>query len=191
MRMNDHLAGVWAFVLLLFLGAAPIAQTGGIHPLTEETLAEALAIEQTSQVPSSVFTGSLPWNLYLRTPYVTAALQAADAKRRYLPTPKLTLKDIDNTHVTIQVDTSDSFINAESVARIVLKRNGEIVQPTSQSLAPRTIQNGMGATRIINQGRFSFAIECFDASQPLTIVIVGEQHTLEIPMSTSMLRQYR
>lgn len=201
--MKIVMRGLLWMVLLTACAAAMHAQgTTSRFALTPERLAEALVDPKGSDLSFSflarkvgrsnrVFAGedgaalpfdetSLrraltdpPFDVYVLTPYVRAAVPAADARRRYAPVPVLTAAALNADGIIVSIAPSPNFLAADSIENVVLLTDlgRRIVRPARTALETRTVSNALGAHKDVTVGAFYFRFEDFE-QLPLAIVCV-------------------
>lgn len=114
-----------------------------------------------------------PFDVYVLTPYVRAAVPAADARRRYAPVPVLTAAALNADGIIVSIAPSANFLAADSIDNVVLLTDlgRRIVRPARTALETRTISNALGAHKDVTVGAFYFRFEDFE-QLPLAIVCV-------------------
>lgn len=188
----------------------------GIRPLTSQTLAEAIAAGQNGS-PTNSLTDPItiltevraratkrpaadprfaayhdaPFRFLIISPYVTAMIAAAEAKRKYEPTPTLSADGLNADHVVISVRPGELLATADSIENVLIKRNGQIVRPLTQRITPMTISNALGASEASAQGDFRFDFGVFAPDAPITIVMIGARANLEFTFKPDELAQLK
>jgi hypothetical protein len=66
-----------------------------------------------------------------------------------------------------------SFEQADSIQRVVIRRGDQIIQPTTTTLAPITIQDAAGDKKQLSRGFFAFLLDAFSPTSDITIVLIG------------------
>lgn len=179
----------------------------GIRPLTSRTLAEAIAAGQNGS-PTNSLTDPItiltevraratkrpaadprfaayhnaPFRFLIMSPYVAAMIAAAEAKRKYEPTPTLSADALNADRVVISVRPGELLATADSIENVLIKRNGQIVRPLKQRIIPMTISNALGASEASAQGDFTFDFDVFAPDTPITIVMIGARANLEFTL---------
>jgi hypothetical protein len=95
--------------------------------------------------------------------------------------------------VDIVVTPGPSFLTADAIQDVVLKRGDQIIRPLARNVAPTTVQNAMGASRTLAEGRFTFDMAAFSTSTPgpVTIVLIGQRGNFEWDMYSNELDSLR
>jgi hypothetical protein len=187
-------------------------------PVTEETIARAIAEGQRQSTPTpalDVLTARVndalmigldgkavdpsdmlrlleraPFAVRLETPYSIVVAQSADAKRRFADAPKFSVADLNAGGLTVIVTSATSFVQADDIQNVVLTKGGTIVRPASNKVAPATIKNGAGATRSVAAGEFHFPLDAVPAA-PFKVVCVGAAGNYELTIIESDLNRLR
>jgi hypothetical protein len=194
---------VLSIVVLAAGFLAAQAPTLSRFALTPESLARAMADPQGSSLALSVVAGKVnrgsyrifagedglalpadetltrmaltaaPFDVYVLTPYIRAAVPAADARRRYAPPPVLTAAGLNADGIIVSIAPSANFLTADSVDNVVLlvDLGRRIVRPMRSALETRTVSNALGAQKSVTVGAFYFHFEDFE-QLPLAIVCV-------------------
>lgn len=121
----------------------------------------------------------------IETPTCAVALRAFEAKRKFetLTIDQIEIPPTDQQSVILRVDPSShlggAFISSAAffsgVAKVVLKRGAEIIQPTKSEFRDVTFSNAYGKTEVYKGGSFWFPLSAFDpAKASLQVVIVPE-----------------
>lgn len=184
----------------------------GIETLTADSLKEALNVSSEDAVrfsspllvklaaaaddPAQLTTvlalaKDAPFNIQILTPFSRAALAAGEARRKFTSPPALSVDTLNKEGLTVEVSAGNSFVTADAIEGVVIKRGDQIIKPVTSDVKPVTIENRMGAKRESAVGRFRFPIGAFAATGPLTIVLVGKVRNFEIPMSEAELSLLR
>lgn len=132
-----------------------------------------------------------PFSVTIVSPWTRAAQLVSEARRKYQPVPQLSIADLSEPGVVVEVSAGRSFLTADAIEGVVLKRDGEIVRPLSANVEPETIRNRMGAELAVSRGSFKFAMESFSPSSPLTIVCIGKRGNVEFDLSEIELGRLR
>jgi hypothetical protein len=188
----------------------------GIQPLTSESLIEALdAGEKSGPIANDPMRSRLaemdrkrvdgsmtasdaarfavlmekwPFEFQIITPYSQATTLAAEAKRRFLPRPSVTVDELNVYHqVRIHVSPAGDFTLATSIENVVLKRGSDVVQPVKRAVKPVELRNAVGGVRTVTEGDFTFPIPAFDGSASIVIVFVSPDRNKEWTMTTPEL----
>jgi hypothetical protein len=114
-----------------------------------------------------------PFDVYVLTPYIRAAVTAADARRRYAPPPVLSPAALNADGIIVSIAPSANFLTADSVDAVVLLTDlgRRTVQPVRSAPETRTVSNALGAHKTVTVGAFYFRFEDFE-QLPLAIVCV-------------------
>jgi hypothetical protein len=110
-------------------------------------------------------------------------LAAAEARRTFATPPKASITALNTEGLVVVVGPGTSFVTADAVKGMVITRGGQVIKPLTSDIAPTMIENRMGAKSRSATGRFRFPLDALAPSGPLTIVIIGQRHNFEIPMS--------
>ena len=65
------------------------------------------------------------------------------------------------------------------IENVVVKRGVEVVRPLNTTVKPVEIRNGLGASRMVAEGDFTFPFSAFDPSSEITLVLVGKVGNVE------------
>jgi hypothetical protein len=193
----------------------------GIQPLTAQTLTEAIALGQGPEVPAEIMLPAAafvkvhtmgqivrnadleqqlgvategPFRFSLRTPYVSAALQSADAKRKFEPVPTASaslLLALNAQKVVVQVTPGSKITNVDAIENVVIRRAGQIVRPLKASVTPEEVHNAMGMSKPSASGDFTFDFDTFAPTTAITLVLIGHTGNVEWPMSPAELALLR
>src|SRR5262249_32524512 len=128
-----------------------------------------------------------PFHFYIQTPYSTVSAAFAEAKRTYTevkvpPDAVLTARVAD-----VVVYPGSYAPTVEGIERVVLKRNGVIIQPLAAAVTPTTLSNGFGKKITVTEGRFTFPMAAFAPDTEVTIILIGTVHTFEWTMALEEL----
>lgn len=193
---------------------------GGIKPLTSATLAEAIAFGSTRpssdiiplSTPMIALTSmysmaelhktsglnqqmtawtSMPYRVSFHSPFVVAAVSAAEAKRKYEPAPSLSVDELNKAKVVVAVSPSSDFTKADAIENVIIKRGATVVRALASRITPLTVQNQLGASRAVSSGEFTFDFSVFEPSAPITLVLVGPSHNVEVGIYEDVLRKLR
>ena len=85
----------------------------------------------------------------------------------------------------------DAYQQARPVENVIIKRADKIIRAIRQELRPLKIDNGAGASRVVNEGDFFFPYEAFDPSTDITIVIISGEMSEEWVIKKTELAQMR
>jgi hypothetical protein len=119
------------------------------------------------------------------TPYCGVAIRAFDAKRKYedFAADKVNVPPEDQQFVVVRA-TASSYLGIafaiagtsaryfSSVAKVVLKRGNEIIQPVKSEPEDVTFSNAYGKTEIYKGGSFSFPLSAFGSGREAVIIII-------------------
>ncbi len=178
----------------------------GIQPLTAESLQRALAegerngphlndslgwlldkmasrgdVTSTDDLPRAalLMSTSPPFTFVLWSPYTEATSRAATAKRQFQPRPTLSMDDLNRQQVVVTVVPSSNFLKAAAIENVVIKRGTDVLRAIKADVKPVEIGNLAGAKRTVSEGHFTFPFSAFDASGPITIVLIGNSGNFE------------
>ncbi len=185
----------------------------GIRPLTAESLKEALSMTEAdvSKVsmpllvklvaaehdPATMLYSAMtlakdaPFGVELLTPFSRAAMAAAQARRKFATPRSANLAALNSGGVVVNVTAGSSFLTADAVEGMVIRRGDQVIKPLTSRIQPAVIGNRMGAKSPSAVGVFTFPMNAFAPTSPLTIVIVGNLRNFEIPMTTVELGMLR
>ena len=139
----------------------------------------------------AVWLGNIPFTVFMESPFVRAASQVSEARRKYQPQPVLNVGVLNASKVTVVVTPGRDFRNADAIENVVIKRGTDILRPTATTVTPTVVSNAMGASRELTQGRFTFDFATFATDAPITIVLIGRTANTEIPVPVDVLKQLR
>lgn len=74
----------------------------------------------------------------------------------------------------VVVDVDPQSIQSPNIEKVVLKRDGAIVEPIESTLAPRELVTRMGVKRMLGQGQVTFPISAFAPGAEVTLTLVPE-----------------
>jgi hypothetical protein len=198
-----------------------LALFGGIRPLTETTLQEAVALGQNATadavselstpvgvfvtvyggIPAIVKNATLserfkslvdsPYNISFLTPFTRAAFAVLEAKRKYEPQPTLKADDLNAGKVIVHISPGGDFTRLATIENVIIKRNGEIIRPLRAAVQPKVVQNRLGASATTAEGSFTFDFSVFEPSAAITLVLIGKEGNYEWWMSTDELARLR
>jgi hypothetical protein len=69
----------------------------------------------------------------------------------------------------VVIDVNTSRIDAPIIEKVIVERNGKVVPPLSNSLAPHTMVTRLGAKVVLNNGRLTYLCSAFFPSAQVTI----------------------
>lgn len=200
-------AGLWA--------QDPVGR--GIRPLTDADLKEAIAFGESdgAAVKVSDMTSTVvlflmvhdmkgpartdrmqamidaPYQISIFSPFTRAAMEAAEAKRKFLPTPALKLEELNLDAVQVRVGPGSNFTSFGTIENVVVKRGDEVTRPVKADVHSTTIQNRMGATATAAEGVFTFDFSAFEPSKPVKLVLIGKDGNYEWPLEAAELARLR
>jgi hypothetical protein len=166
---------------------------GGL-PRTPDEMQRAQDRAGVGKVPPefvAVWLGNIPFSVFIESPFVRAASQVSEARRKYQPQPVLNVGVLNASKVTVVVSPGRDFTKADAIENVVIKRGTDILRPTATTLTPTVISNAMGASRELSQGRFTFDFPAFATDAPITMVLIGRTANTEIPVPVDVLKQLR
>lgn len=118
-------------------------------------------------------------DVFLLSPALTFQGMAAERVRKMLPVGDVPW----NPHVTIVVNPKR--ITAPNIERVVVRRNGNTIEPSETALVPTAMTSAMGATVTLPKGHLSFPPESFTPGGGDVLVTVipstGTNTTMTIP----------
>jgi hypothetical protein len=95
--------------------------------------------------------------------------------------------------VDVIVNPGQSFLTADAIENVVLKRGDRIIRPLARTVTPTTVQNAMGPSKTLAEGRFTFDMAEFSSSTvgTLTIVLIGKHGNFEWEMYSNELERLK
>jgi hypothetical protein len=177
--------------------ARPAAQesTSGCSPSTRDLRATALALRSTNPPPSEgafflaldqfvgteiippFKTGAIPIessgaiSIVLLPRYAAYHLALEEALRKMEPIDAI---QIFEGHAVL---VSPSQMDAPDIIKVVLQKNGEIIPPMLNNLAPKAFQNRMGATTMLHVGAVMYPCSAFTPGAVITITAIPNSGT--------------
>jgi hypothetical protein len=191
----------------LVLAILQVSIVGGIRPLDELRLAEAMAEQSMKTLHTSVASLRLeslsisgrqdeslltaletaPYRVYIETPYTRAARAAIDARRRFIAAPKLDYVALNSQKIIITVTPIDGDPAKEVDSFVLRQSDGTVVRPLIQSgLVDRSV-----SADGIAYGRFFFEIEALNSERPLDFVVIGKAANFEIRLTPAELARLK
>jgi hypothetical protein len=73
----------------------------------------------------------------------------------------------------------------------VVRRANQIIQPTTATLAPITVENASGARKELSRGFFAFPMDAFSPAADITVVFNGSSGELSCRLTGSTLATLR
>lgn len=133
----------------------------------------------------------LKFTITLTTAYSLVKIGASEAQRKYETFKAPPLDLLNAGGVTIGVSPNDFF--GDSVERVVIVRDGQVIQATNAATAVKAteIENKAGNKRTVKTGEFHFPFSTFAASSPIMIVVIGEHGNFEWVMTIDELKRLR
>jgi hypothetical protein len=86
----------------------------------------------------------------------------------------------------VYVSPAADYAGAASVERVVLKRDGRTIEPTTATLAPVTVA-GDGQSMQLVRGYFAFPMEVLSPRSDVTVVVTGAQGDVTCTLSREEL----
>ncbi len=162
----------------------------GARTPTQQAIREAMRTVDPKRLAEAV---DFPYTLALYTPYRRLQWIAYEAGRRYEPlnAPPLSAFAPCLAEVEASPSSSGPLSTLTSVERVVLRRAGQVLQPTAAQTVPTMYQNGFGAVRTADAGRFFFPCDAFDPAEDVTIIIVGSGQNREWTLYRDELAQLK
>jgi hypothetical protein len=93
--------------------------------------------------------------------------------------------------VGIYVFPGEDYDKADSIERVMIRREGETIEPETTTLAPVTLVSPAGAKKEVSKGFFAFPMGAFAPTADVTIIFVnsaGETTCAVDRTKLSMLR---
>jgi len=206
-------------IVLCLVACASAAGAQGIAPLTPETLHQAvslslplesarmfdspLARRQLTLDSASYHVGrteraefvasvrALPFQFTIVTPFVNAAMTAADARRHLTDMPALDVDALNLQAVHLRVEPADNLMLADTIEDVAVKRGTRILHPTAKVVRPVKVSNLLGASRELSEGDFTFEFETFAPTESITLVFIGQRGNVEWTVLKEDLAQMR
>ena len=183
--MVEGLKGVLWLVMATMLGVGihALGQAGqappGIKPLTEETEEEAIACGQSGAdcavrpyllCPSEIER----YSAWIATPYSRIASSVFNAVEKHQRPRSMEPGLANRLGTGVYVSPpGGSFEQADSIQRVVIRRGEQIIQPTTTTIAPITIENAAGDKKQLARGFFAFPLDAFSPTSDITVVLIG------------------
>jgi hypothetical protein len=127
-----------------------------------------------------------PFAFFIQSPYTLATALASNAKRKFASRPQVTLDDLNGRQVVVHVGVAD-FVAKDVIENVVVKRGVGVLQPLKATVTPVEIRNGLGASRTVAEGDFTFTFAAFDPSSGITLVLVGKLGNVEWKITSEEL----
>jgi len=93
--------------------------------------------------------------------------------------------------VGIYVFPGEDYDKAEPIERVMIRREGETIQPETITLAPVTLVSAAGAKKEVSKGFFAFPMTAFAPTADVTIVFVGSAGETACTVSREKLTMMR
>jgi hypothetical protein len=189
--------------------AWPLEPGAGIQELTRESFAEAVKRASTDDLssydlflPSGVASGratlylaelfmfthsKVPFSAAIVTPYAAVMARAQEAQRRFRELPDTAMDEANKQGVVIFVSAGPRMSAADKIEDVVIEREGKIIRSQAISLKDVELHNLMGATKESAIGAFSFPVEVFSGTTPLTVILVGSRANMEWTLTPQRL----
>jgi len=188
---------IWAATLSAVVAArAPDTGGGLIATLTNDARAAAIACGRAGaecavkpyQLCPSADAKYVAW---ITTPFSRVASSAFESvQRRQRPRP-MDAGSATLWGVGVYVLPSNDVRRAESIKRVFLRREGNVIDARTSTLAPVTIAGRDGLARDVSKGYFSFPIDAFGPASNLTVVFVGESGETTCTLDSQRLQALR
>lgn len=200
-----------SFTLVGLFACLCVAGAQGVRPLSDTSLSDVAAAAEGGKDPvyspmliamESIGAGAdpmpvinaykrAPFHFYIETPYTRAVATLMQAKRKFEQTPTLDVAALNKDQVVLRVTPSDTINMADAIENVVIKRGAEVIRPLAKDVHPVTLQNRMGATFQLAEGTFTFPLETFDPTVPITFVLIGAKGNFEWTMEPAHLKALR
>jgi len=168
------------FVLYLSLVLTLNVQTraAGISFLTEETHEEAVACgrggEDCAISPYLLCRAENEhYSAWIASPFSRVASSVYEAIRRRQRVRPMEEIGANGWGAGIYVSPAQSYEKAESIQRVMIRREGRTIEPTTSTFAPVTLQGPAGVTKQVSKGFFAFPMDVFSPAADITIVFEG------------------
>lgn len=131
-----------------------------------------------------------PYSTMILSPYCRLAISADAAARSFMPLN--TSFDASTVQtVVVAVSTGASFVAAEDIKHMVIKRDDVVIQPIKVDLHTNKVQNRAGASREIVVGDFTFPVEALSVGAKITLVWVGPGRNWEFTFTPDELAKLK
>jgi hypothetical protein len=152
------------------------ASTVGIGRLSAEAYDEAIACGRSGAecaiTPYLLCPASNErFSSYLATPFSRVASGVAEATRTGERIEPMSPGEANGWGVGIFVTPGPNPRLSESIHRVMIKRGGKVIEPTTTTLAP-AVYRGRGSPPL-SKGYFAFPMDAFSLTSELTVVFVG------------------
>jgi hypothetical protein len=181
----------------LFRVDAQAGEAGaGIQRLTLGTREEAIrcgesgaacAIAPYRLCPSGT-SGKTAW---LATPFSRVASYVYEMMQRGERIRPMTPGAANGWGVGIYVSPQQDYNNADAIQSVFIRREGQIFEPLTATIAPVPLIGPGGAEKRLSKGFFAFPMEVFAPTAAITIVLVGSTHTTSCPLDERGLATLR
>jgi hypothetical protein len=113
------------------------------------------------------------YSAWIATPFSRIAFSVFDALRKHERPKPLEAGDANMWGVGIYVYPSEDPDGADAIQRILIRRAGNTVEPTTTTLAPVYVTSTTGIKKELSKGFFAFPADVFAPTSEITIVFIG------------------
>jgi hypothetical protein len=195
-------AKMLCLAMAAFLGVSLNARShageaaAGIELLTEETQEQAIACGKSGADcavrPYLLCSSEIDrYAARLATPFSRVALSVFEAVEQHQRVRPMEPGEVNRFGVGVYVSPGANFETADSIQRVVIRRANRIIQPTTATLAPITVEHASGARKQLSRGFFAFPMDAFSPTADITIVFDGPSGELSCRLTGSNLAALR
>jgi len=168
----------------------------GIKRITMETRKEAIlcgksgaecAVTPYRLCPSE----NGPHSAYVATPFSRVAAAVFEAMKRHARPIPMSPGEANGWGVGIYVFPGEDYDKADSIERVMIRREGETIEPETTTLAPVTLVSRAGAKKEVSKGFFAFPMTAFAPTADMAIVFVGSAGQTICTLDRSRLSMLR
>ena len=168
----------------------------GIKPLTEETREQAIecgksgadcAVGPYLLCPSEIDR----YSARIATPYSRVASSVFEAVKEHRRLRPMEPGEVNRWGGGVYVSPNANLETADSIQRVVIRRGNQIIQPTTTTLAPVTVENASGAKKQLSRGFFAFPMDAFAPAADITVVFIGPSGEVSCRLAGSTLATLR
>lgn len=194
---QERVVALAAVVALVAFAGAPLFGAGqGIAFLTEGTYPEAIACGRSGAdcavTPYQLCPADIPqFSAWVATPFSRVASSVFErVNRRQRPRPvEFGLANL--LGLGIYVSPKENSDKADSIERVVLRRAGRTIEPTTTTLAPITVGTEVQAMKHLSRGYFAFPMEALSPDADVTIVFHGSSGDVTCTIGRDKLQTLR
>ena len=150
----------------------------GIKILTEETYKEAIACGRSGAecavAPFQLCPAEVhQYSAWIATPFSRVASSVFERlNRRQRPRP-MELGPANEWGLGIYVSPKEKYEGTDSIQRVVIRRAGRTIEPTTATIAPVMIDGDGRATRQLARAFFAFPMDTLSPGADVEIVLTG------------------